>query len=91
MTLDEILEQVKKLSPEEVKELVKRLVDMMAVTTVSPTPEPTVHWGENLLRLLDEIGPIDMIHPEIEDPIEWVKRIREEQRQKRLDDWGEEK
>ena len=89
MTVQEILEQAKALSAEERKELVKLLVDTLD-EPAAPADEPTEHWGKNLLRLLDEIGPIEMIHPEIEDPVEWVKQIRKEQRQKRLGDWGEE-
>jgi hypothetical protein len=40
--------------------------------------------------LLDEIGPIEMKYPEIEDPVEWVKHLRAEQRRRRLGAWGEE-
>ena len=90
MTITEILEQAKALSPQERKELAKLLIDMMDVAEEPTTDEPEEHWGQNLLRLLDELGPIELIHPEIEDPVEWVKQIRREQRQKRLGDWGEE-
>lgn len=90
MTVSEILEQVKTLSPQERKELAKLLIDMMDVPDEVPVDAPKEHWGKNLLRLLDEIGTIEMVHPEIEDPVEWVKQLRKEQRQKRLGDWGEE-
>lgn len=90
MTVSEIFEQAKTLSQEERKELAKMLIDSL---NAEPVPadegEPEVHWGQNLLRLLDEIGPIDLIYPEIEDPVEWVKQIRRDQRQRRLGDWGE--
>jgi hypothetical protein len=39
---------------------------------------------------MDEIGPIELLYPEIEDPVEWVKHLRAEQRRRRLGDWGEE-
>src|SRR5262249_15836686 len=60
-----------------------------------PTPpsseeQPQEHWGKALNRLLDEIGPIEMKYPEIEDPVEWVKHLRAEERRHRLGDWGEE-
>jgi hypothetical protein len=90
MTVLEILEQVKTLSLEERKELAKLLIDTIEVPPQTAAPEPTEHWGKNLLRLLDELGPIELIHPEIEDPVEWVQQIRREQRQKRLGNWGEE-
>ena len=90
MTLTDILDQAKALSPHERKELAKLLIDTLDVPPEPKSDEPEKHWGKNLLRLLDEIGPIELIHPEIEDPVEWVKQIRREQRQKRLGDWGEE-
>jgi hypothetical protein len=83
MTLIDIMKQAQALSPKERKELVKMLVDSLDVEPSAPV-EPTEHWGQNLLRLLDEIGPIDLIYPEIEDPVEWVKQIRRDQQQKRL-------
>jgi hypothetical protein len=89
MTITEILEQAQALSPEERKELAKLLIDSLDVSQKPETEEPEQHWGRNLRRLLDELGPIEMVHPEIEDPVEWVKQIRREQRQKRLGDWGE--
>jgi hypothetical protein len=90
MTVLEILEQAKTLSAEERKELAKLLIDTLETTPQVAAHEPTEHWGKNLLRLLDELGPIELVHPEIEDPVEWVKQIRREQRQQRLGDWGEE-
>jgi len=88
MTVAEILEQAKTLSVYERKELVKLLVDSLGGEESAPAASKT-HWGQNLLRVLDELGHIELIHPEIEDPVEWVKQVRREQRQKRLGDWGE--
>lgn len=87
MTITDILDQAKALSPQERKELAKLLIDTLDVPSEPISPEK--HWGKNLLRLLDELGPIDLIHPEIEDPVEWVKQIRQEQHHKRLGDWGD--
>ena len=90
MTLAEILDQAKDLSPQERKELAKLLIDTLDVPPEQKSAEPQKHWGKDLLRLLDELGPIELVHPEIEDPVEWVKQLRKEQRQKRLGDWGDE-
>jgi len=91
MTIAEIFQQAKSLSPQERKELTKMLIDSLSVETVPSTEgEPEEHWGKSLNRLLDEIGPIEMLYPEIEDPVEWVKHLRAEQRRHRLGDWGEE-
>jgi hypothetical protein len=48
------------------------------------TVDPEAHWGQSLNRLMDEIGPIEMKYPEIEDPVAWVKRLRSDQRRRRL-------
>ncbi len=92
MTVHDLLDQAKALSPAERKELTKLLIDTLDAPAEIPSSEQvesTGHWGQNLLRLLDEIGPIDLIYPEIEDPVEWVKQIRRDQQQKRLGDLGE--
>lgn len=84
MTISEILEQVKTLSPQERKELAKLLIDMMDIPRSIPGSEPEEHWGKSLNDLLGEIGPIEFEYPEIEDPVEWVKHSRSERRKKRL-------
>jgi hypothetical protein len=92
VSVAEILEQVKALSVAERKELAKQVIDLLdAPQTVTPA-ENGEHWGQNLVRLLDEIGPIELVHPEIEDPVEWVKTVRREARERRLGElanWGE--
>jgi len=91
MTVAEVLEQAKKLSVEERKELAKRLIDIIDEPQPTPTAdEPTEHWGKALNQLLDKIGPIEMLYPEIEDPVKWVEHLREEKRRRRFGDWGEE-
>ena len=90
MTLTEILEQAKSLSLYERRELAKMLIDSLDVgEPILPPVEEDEHWGKNLLRLLDEVGPIDLMYPEIKDPVEWVKQIRQDQQQRRLGDWGQ--
>lgn len=89
MTVAEILEQVKALSPQERTELKKLLNNIPDSTEADIVNEPNQNWGKNLIRLLDEIGPIELVHPEIEDSVEWVKTIRREERQRRLGDWGD--
>lgn len=91
--LEEALALALKLAPKERLQLIERVassVEREIEGAVLSEEQPQGHWGQNLLRLLDELGPIDLIHPEIEDPVEWVKQIRREQEKKRLGDWGEE-
>ena len=79
MTITEIMQQAQALSPQERKELVKLLIDSLDVQAQGPSDVSEEHWGRNLLRLLDELGSIELLHPELEDPVEWVRQIRLEQ------------
>ena len=90
MTLTEILEQVKKLTPQERHELVEQLRTMQDTPEPQESAQPEEHWGKSLNRLMNEIGTIEMLYPEIDDPVEWVNHLRAEQRRRRLDNWGEE-
>ena len=90
--LDEALALALKLSPKERIQLIERIASSVE-DEIEPAPsgqQPEEHWGRNLLRLLDELGPIEMKYPEIEDPVEWVKQIRHDEKKQRLGDWGEE-
>jgi hypothetical protein len=53
MTVAEILEQAKALSLEERKELLRLLIEWDMSTESQLTDEE--HWGQSMLRLLDEI------------------------------------
>lgn len=86
MTVTELFNQAKAISPQERRELAQMLME--SADADSAIPQSEAHWGQSLNRLLDELGPIDLIHPEIDDPVEWVKQIRREQDEKRLGDWG---
>ena len=88
MTVTEIMEQAKTLTLQERKELVKLLVDTLDTPQDLDTVEQKAHWGQSLNQLFDEMDPIEMKYPEIEDPVEWIKHLRSEQRKHRLD--GEE-
>ncbi len=48
------------------------------------------HWGEALNRLLDSLEMGDWATLETDDPVDWLKRQRTEERQRRLGDWGSE-
>ena len=89
-SLAEALALALKLALKERLQLIEQIASSVErEIEATESDKPQGHWGQNLLRLLDELGPIELIHPEIEDPVEWVKQIRREQDQKRLGDWGE--
>jgi hypothetical protein len=78
MTLTEILEQAKGLTPQERKELAKLLIDTLDVDEAHSHAKT----GAEIVAMLEAMNPIDFVDPEIEDPVEWVKaqrRKREEQ------------
>jgi hypothetical protein len=85
MTVKDILEQAKRLSPQEREELVNRLIEMR--TDETPLPKKT-KTGAEIVAMLEKTGPIELMYPEIEDPVEWVKQIRRDQQKKRGIDWG---
>jgi hypothetical protein len=87
--LNEALALALKLSPKERIQLVEHVAASLEREFDAPPPSEE-HWGQALNRLLDELGPIEMLYPEIEDPVEWVKHLRSEGRQRRLGNWGNE-
>jgi len=91
--LDEALEVALKLSPKDRLRLTERILASLEGEVGGSEPSeaqpPEEHWGNALNRLLDELGPIEFVHPEIDDPVEWVKVMREEAQKQRLGDWGE--
>ena len=78
MTITEILEQAKALSPQERKELAKSLIDMIDVE--KPVTQPKT--GAEIVAMLQAMAPIDFVDPHIEDPVEWVKAQRRKRQNK---------
>jgi hypothetical protein len=77
MTIIDILDQAKALSPQERKELAKLLIDTLD-TGQQVTQAKT---GAEIVAMLEAMEPIEFVDPHIEDPVEWVKT----QRRKRAD------
>ncbi|MCX6014047.1 MAG: hypothetical protein NT020_00415 [Chloroflexales bacterium] len=85
-TIDELYAQVNALPPDQRATLIARLLHD---ATPDHASDNQLSWGQNIVRLIESMPPIEMTHPEIEDPVEWVKQIREDKRRRRLGDWGE--
>ena len=90
MSLAEILKQVQALSSAERDELVNELIEMRKAP-VEPSDEPEEHWGKSLNRLMNEIGPIELVDPHIEDPVEWLKVQRQKEADRLKSYWDGEK
>lgn len=86
MTVIELLHEANTtLTPQERKELAKLLIDSLDVpNAISTDAMEREHWGKSLNRMMEEIGEIELLYPEIEDSVEWVKHLRAQQRQHRL-------
>jgi hypothetical protein len=92
-SLEEALALALKLAPKERLQLIERVassIEREIEAHSSSEEQPEQHWGKSLNQLMDEIGPIEMKYPEIEDPVDWVKHLRAENRRRRLGDFGEE-
>lgn len=93
-TFEEALALALKLAPKERLQLIERVassVEHEIETLPGDIEQPEEHWGKSLNRLLDEIGPIEFLYPEIEDPVEWVKHLRSQKRQQRLGNLDDDK
>jgi uncharacterized protein YhaN len=86
--LEEALELALKLAPKERLQLIEQLAVSLE-QNVEVQEDSEQHWGQNLQRVIDEIGIVELDYPEIEDSVEWVKHLRNMQDKKRLSDWGE--
>ena len=91
-TITDALAIAMRLGPKERLQLIERLVSSIEsefeALPSSDELSETEHWGKSLNKLLDEIGPIDLVDPHIEDPVQWVKHQRAKSRKKRLGSWG---
>ena len=84
MTVAELVEQAKSLSLIERKELIKLLVDTFENSEPTHSITTEKHWRQELNQLLDETDAIEMKYADIEDPVDWVNKLRDEQRKNRL-------
>lgn len=85
MTLTELFEQAKLLSPEERKELTKMLIDTFDTTDVDSQPKTGAEIVA-MLEALDESIEL-LVDPDIEDPVEWVKAQRKKRQDKLKPYW----
>ncbi len=89
--LEEALALALKLDPRERLQLIEQVASSVEqdIEPIGVNELQEAHWGQALNHLLDELEPIDLLYPQIENPIEWVKHLRSEKRQNRLGNWGD--
>jgi hypothetical protein len=77
MTITEILEQAKALSPQERQELARLLIEID-----SDKPAIQAKTGAEIVALIQSMEPIEFVDSDIEDPVEWVKAQRRKRQEK---------
>lgn len=81
-----------KLTPRERIRLIEQIaasVERDIDNTPSAGEASPESWGKALVRFLETLDSVEMAHPEIEDPVEWVKQSRREQELQRGLVWGD--
>jgi len=92
MTVTEIFQQARALSPQERKELVVKLVETLEVAEpLHPEPPAEEHWGRKMAALIESLGPIEFVDEHITDPVEWVKEQRRKETDRLKPYWDGEK
>jgi hypothetical protein len=88
--LDAALKLALHLRPAERLRLVELVVASVSQEIAEDRPSAQIAneepWGKRLVRLINELDPIDFVDPEIEDPVEWVQAQRRKD-ESRLDDY----
>jgi hypothetical protein len=93
MTFDDVLPLVLRLSPLEKIKLVERVASALErellgsplkAQLLAPPPEPK-GWGAKLVEAIEsgEIDTSEWVAMDIEDPVEWVKQLRQKERTER--------
>jgi hypothetical protein len=73
MTIMDIFDQAKALSPQERKELAKMLIDTLDTDQTASQAKT----GAEIVAILETMEPIEFVDPDIQNPVEWVRRQRE--------------
>jgi len=72
-TIDELYAQVNALPPDQRATLIARLLHD---ATPNDTGEKQLTWGQNIVRLIESMPPIQLIDDHIDDPVAWVNAQR---------------
>ncbi len=87
--LQDVLNLALQLSTREKMRLIEQIASSVEEALPAQETVSSDHWGQSLNRLLQELGPIDMNNPEIDDPVEWVKEQRRQDSERLNPSWDE--
>lgn len=86
--LDQALALALTLSPKERLYLITQVASSVEREFVPVPLSETPHWGQAMVALLDPLDTSAWEALEMSDPTTWLKQQREEERKRRLGDWG---
>ena len=88
LTLTDILEHAKQLSDDALHTLIHHLLELQTQRFQS-THKPKA--GAELVAMLKKMGPIELVDPHIEDPVEWLEAQRKKESDRLKPYWDSEK
>lgn len=77
------------LSPKERLHLITQVASSVEQDFIAPPPSNVAHWGEMADAILNQLDTSAWEAIEMADPTTWLKQQREDERQRRLADWGD--
>lgn len=87
MSVADILEQAKQLELDELDELAEQILDLR-IHRKQQSHQPKT--GAELVALLKKMGPIELVDPHIEDPVEWLQAQRQKEADRLKPYWDDE-
>lgn len=89
--LEDALALALQLPPKERLKLVEQVVASIEGEIYSPATADEGHWGARLVQALEsgEIDTSEWVKMNIDDPVEWVNRIRKEEADRLAAYWSE--
>ena len=72
-TIDELYAQITALPPDQRATLIARLLHD---ATPDHASDNQLTWGQNIVRLIESMPPIQLIDDYIDDPVAWVNAQR---------------
>ena len=92
--LDDTLALALKLSPKERIQLIERVASSVEREIESAplhAEQPEEHWGQSLVNLIKSLDLSDWETMDIDDPVEWVKKLRQTEEDRSKPYWDGEK
>lgn len=72
-TIDELYAQINALPPDQRATLIARLLHD---ATPDDASDNQLSWGQNIVRLIESMPPIQLIDDHIDNPVAWVNAQR---------------